>query len=95
MTNYNSRCVELLILGILRSPPKDADSSIMVCYWRVFSVELGTFRLMTPIAIYCVPFDVAGDNIITAMSAFPTKSHEMRGRMIGMKLHDGVDDACN
>ncbi len=67
----------------------------MACYWRVFSVELGTFRLMTPIAIYCAPFDAAGDNIITAMSAFPTKSHEMRGRLIVIKLSEGVDDACN
>ena len=67
----------------------------MACYWRDFSVELGAFRFITSIAISCVPFDVAGDNIITAMSAFPTKSHEMRGRMIGIKLHDGVDYVCN
>ena len=67
----------------------------MACYWRVFSVELGTFRLITSIAIYCAPFDVAGDNIITSMGAFPTNSHEMRGQMIGIKLHDGIDDACN
>ena len=67
----------------------------MAYYWRVFSVELGTFRLITSIAIYCAPFDVAGYNIITSMGAFPTKSHEMRGRMIGIKLHDGVDYVCN
>ena len=67
----------------------------MAWFRRVFSVELGTFRLMTPIVIYCVPFDVAGDNIITDMSAFPKKSHEMRGRIIVIKLHDGIDDACN
>ena len=67
----------------------------MACHWRVCSVKLGTFWHIASIAIYCAPFDVAGDNIITAMSVFRTKSHEMRGRMIGIKLHDGVDDVCN
>jgi hypothetical protein len=67
----------------------------MAYYWRVFSTELGTFRLITSIAIYCAPFDAAEDKIITSMGAFPTKSHEMRGRIIGIKLHDGIDDACN
>ena len=35
-----------------------------------------------------------GTNVITVISGFPTKSHEMRGRMIDIKLHDGVDVAC-
>ena len=58
---------ELLILGYLRSPPKDTDTSVMVRYWSVFSVELGTYRLIISIAIYCAPFDVIGGNIMTTI----------------------------
>jgi len=82
-------------LGYLRSPSKDADTSVMVYYWSVFSVELGTFRLITSIAIYCALFAVVGDNFTTVISAFHTKSHEMRDQMIDIKLHDGVNVACN
>ena len=81
--------------GSFESPPKDADTSVMACYWRVCSVKLGTFWHIASIAIYCAPFDAAEDNIITSMGAFPTKSHEMRGRIIGIKLHGGIDNACN
>ena len=70
---------ELLILGYMRSPPTHADTSVMVCYWRVFGVEFGTCRLIVSIIIYCASFAVVGDNFTPVISVFPTKSHEMGG----------------
>jgi hypothetical protein len=67
----------------------------MVCYWRVFGVEFGTYRLIISIIIYCASFAVVGDNFTPVISVFPTKSHEMRGQMNDRKLHDGVDVAFN
>eukprot|EP00986_Skeletonema_menzelii_P004501 scaffold1533_cov164-Skeletonema_menzelii.AAC.3 len=74
MITLPNMIINIVKLGyfILPRPLTVTYTSVAACYWSVFVVELGTFRL----AIAYAPFMLVGAIDMTAINASPTKHHE-------------------